>query len=387
MTTTAPEWATYAGLLADLLRERGDIETPEWHDAVEHVPRHAFVQRAYEQDPTGLWTSWEADAHWDRVYAPKTLVTALDSRRGYPEPASSSTNPELMVRMLEMLDLRDSHRVLEIGTGTGYNAALLSRRLGDTRVFSVDIDPELVALAGQRLRTAGYRPTLAAVDGQDGLPEHAPYDRIIATCSAPAVPLSWAEQLAPGGSVLVDLKLAISAGNLVHLNRRADGTLEGRFATRWASFMAMRHHGDLPVSAPRVEQAEDGRSRATAAPVPPWGTPVVWFLAHAAGLPRGVEFGALLDPESRTPYAASLTGPDGSWARVSLSDHTVTEAGNTSLWEPVERAYRVWVDTDRPGWDRLGLTVDADGHNTVWLDEPDGEHTWLLPADDTPMRA
>jgi len=383
VTTTAPDWAAHARLLADLLRERGDIETPEWHDAVERVPRHAFVHRAYEQDNTGQWTSWETDAHWERVYAPKTLVTALDSRRGYPEPASSSTNPELMVRMLEMLDVRDDHRVLEIGTGTGYNAALLSRRLGDTKVFSVDIDPELVALAGQRLSSAGYRPTLAAVDGQGGLPEHAPYNRIIATCSVPAVPLSWAEQLAPGGSVLVDLKLAISAGNLVHLHRQDDGTLKGRFATRWASFMAMRHEDDNLVSVPRVEQADGERCYTTAAPVPPWGTPVVWFLAQLGGLPREVEFGAVLDPESRRPYAASLTGSDGSWARVDLADHTVTEAGSISLWEPIEWAYRLWVDTDRPGWERLGLTVDADGRNTVWLDEPAGEHTWLLPTDVT----
>ncbi|MGH3836120.1 MAG: methyltransferase domain-containing protein [Pseudonocardiaceae bacterium] len=380
MTTTGLNWAAHARQLADLLWDRGDIETPEWHAAITGVPRHAFVPRAYEQDNTGQWTGWETAAHWDRVYAPKTLVTALESRRGYPEPVSSSTNPELMARMLEILDVRDDHRVLEIGTGTGYNAALLSHRLGDDKVFSVDIDPELVPLARQRLSGAGYRPTLAAVDGQGGLPEHAPYNRIIATCSVPAVPLSWAEQLAPGGSVLVDLKLAISAGNLVHLYRQDDGTLEGRFATRWASFMAMRHDDDHPVSAPRVEQAKGERCRPTAAPVPPWGAPVVWFLAQLGGLPRGVEFGALLDPESREPYAASLTASDGSWARVGLADHTVTESGNISLWEPIEWAYRLWVDTDRPGWERLGLTVDTDGRNTVWLDEPIGEHTWLLPV-------
>lgn len=147
--------------------------------------------------------------------------------------------------------------------------------------------------------------------------------------------------------------------------------------------MAMRHEDDNLVSVPRVEQADGERCYTTAAPVPPWGTPVVWFLAQLGGLPREVEFGAVLDPESRRPYAASLTGSDGSWARVDLADHTVTEAGSISLWEPIEWAYRLWVDTDRPGWERLGLTVDADGRNTVWLDEPAGEHTWLLPTDVT----
>lgn len=379
MTTTRTEWATHARRLADLLRDRGDIQTPEWYDVVASVPRHAFVERAYEQDGTGQWTSWDTDADWNRVYAPSTLVTALSSWRGYPEPASSSTNPELMVRMLEMLDVSEGHRVLEVGTGTGYNAALLSHRLGAANIFSVDIDPELVDLAEQRLGIAGYRPTLAAVDGHGGFPEHAPYDRIIATCSVPAVPRSWAEQLAPGGSVLVDLKLAISAGNLVHLHRRDDAALEGRFAARWASFMAMRHDDDQPV--PRAEQADGERSRPTAAPVPPWANPVVWFLAQLAGLPRGLEFGAVLDPDSREPSAASLTGPDGSWAHVGLADHVVTEGGSASLWEPIERAYRLWIDTHRPDWERLGLTVDTDGRNTVWIDEPGGEHTWPLQVD------
>lgn len=380
MTTTAPSWSTYARGLADLLRERGDIETPQWHAAVAGVPRHAFVHLVYEQDNTGQWTSWAAFSHWGRVYSPRTLVTALDSRRGYPEPASSSTNPELMVRMLEMLDIHDGHRVLEIGTGTGYNAALLSQRLGDGLVFSVDIDPDLVAQAGKRLSSAGYRPTLAAVDGQGGFPEHAPYDRIIATCSVPAVPASWAEQLAPGGAVLVDLKLAISAGNLVHLHRKDDGRLEGRFASRWASFMAMRHEDDEVVSVPRVEEIDGERSYAITAPVPPWSSPVVWFLAQLGGLPREVEFGMVLDPERRQPYAATLAAPDGSWTRVDLADRTVTEAGETSLWKPIEWAYQLWLEADQPDWQRLGLTVDTDGHNTVWLDDPDGEHHWTIAS-------
>jgi protein-L-isoaspartate(D-aspartate) O-methyltransferase len=370
VTTTELDWTTRARQLADLLRDRGDIRTPEWHAAIAGVPRHMFVPRAYEQDMTGQWTAWDTAGNWDRVYAPKTLVTALDDRRGFLEPVSSSTNPELMARMLEILDLRDGQRVLEIGTGTGYNAALLSHRLGDGNVFSVDVDPELITLARQRLGDWGHRPTLTTVDGQHGLPEHAPYDRIIATCSVPAVPRAWADQLAPGGTILVDLKLAISAGNLVHLHRRDHGALEGLFTPRWASFMAMRHRDDEHVPVPRVGEGEGERCHPTDAPVPPWHEPVVWFLAQLGGLSRDVEFGVVLDPETREPSAATLAAPDGSWARVGIADRTVTEAGEVSLWEPVEWAYRLWVDADRPGWERLGLTVDADGRNTVWLDKP-----------------
>src|SRR5205807_676310 len=153
--------------------------------------------------------------------------------------------------------------------------------LGDKAVFSVDVDPELVGVARKRLDGAGYRPTLDAVDGQDGLPEHGPYDRIIATCAVPAIPRAWVEQLAPGGSVLADLKLATSAGNLVHLHRRDDGTLEGRFTARFASFMAMRHPGDEPVLVPHVSMTEGERNRPTDTPARPWqAEPVVWFLAQ-----------------------------------------------------------------------------------------------------------
>jgi protein-L-isoaspartate O-methyltransferase len=88
-----------------------------------------------------------------------------------------------MARVLEDLELADGMRVLEVGTGTGYNAALLSHRLGAQHVHSVDIHPCLIAAARNRLANLGYHPRLAAVDGTAGWPDHAPYDRIIATCS------------------------------------------------------------------------------------------------------------------------------------------------------------------------------------------------------------
>lgn len=185
----------------------------------------------------------------------------------------------------------------------------MCHRLGEGNVFSVDIDANLVALARQRLASIGYRPTLAALDGELGFAEHQPYDHIIATCSAPAVPQSWGAQLAPGGSILVDLKLAISAGNLVHL-RRHEYRLEGRFIPRWASFMALRHHADQHTPMPRVnpDDSHDRRYH-TEAPAQPWQqAPVVWFLAQLH-LPHDVTYGALLDPDIRQPTAATMTAP------------------------------------------------------------------------------
>lgn len=379
-TRTTREWTDHARRLADLLRDRNDIRSREWYAAFAAVPRHRFVSHVFEQDTAGEWISWDAAGHWDRVYSPRTLVTALGNRRGFFEPTSSSTNPELMARMLEMLDVSDGHRLLEIGTGTGYNAALLAHRLDDRTVFSVDLDKGLADLARNRLADAGYRPTIVAVDGEGGLPEHGPYDRIIATCSVPAVPESWRDQLVPGGSVIVDLKRAIGAGNLVHLHKRDEGSLEGRFAPRMASFMAMRHHDEHIVATPASggRTMTDGKRRVTSAPSRPWqSAPVVWFLSHLCGLPSRVQNITALDPHTREPTAATLTAPDGSHATINFEDGTVTEAGEVALWEPVEIAYRLWMKFGKPGWDRFGLTVTQD-EQLVWLDEPHGPHTWRL---------
>lgn len=371
-------WTAHARRLADALSEKGDLCSPEWHAAVVAVPRHLLVPRAHQQNNTGSWTEFETGTALERVYSPETLITALAAVGDNQLPISSSTKPDLMVRMLEILDVRAGHRVLEIGTGTGYNAALLAHRLGDERVFSVDVDDDLVDLARERLDAAGYRPTLVAVDGIHGLPAHAPFDRIIATCSVPAVPRSWAEQLAPDGAILVDLKLANSAGNLVHL-RPVDDRLEGRFTNRWAAFMAMRSGAAYEPIAP-IDRAPGGRTRPTNVPATPWkDANVAWFLAQLR-LPPDTTFGYALDPGTRQPVATTFAAPDSSWARVSLTEATVTEAGDTPLWSDVEWAYDQWTAAGRPQWDRLGLTVTSDGVHQVWLDKPNGNYRWQLPA-------
>ncbi|MGQ0837731.1 methyltransferase domain-containing protein [Actinokineospora sp.] len=369
MTAIDMDWTGHAQRLSEALLEAGDINSPQWHHAVAAVPRHLLVPAAYDQDNTGAWRQFDTEHALERVYSRETLVTAVaDIGDGHQVPVSSSTKPDLMVRMLEILDIHDGHRVLEIGTGTGYNAALLAHRLGDDHVFSIDVGEGLVALARERLACAGFRPTLVAIDGVHGLPQYGPYDRIIATCSVPAVPWAWADQLADDGAVLVDVKLATSAGNLVHL-RREGARLQGRFTTRWAAFMAMRHDDDPPPAA-RAQRAPGGQIRSTEAPVQPWNdAPVVWFLAQLR-LPKGIAIGFDLDPNTRQPTDATMSLPDGSWARANLTDRTVTEAGPTRIWSAIEWAHQQWIAADRPTWDRLGLTV-THTEQRLWLDAAD----------------
>ncbi|MBK1785005.1 ATP-grasp peptide maturase system methyltransferase [Prauserella sp. ASG 168] len=376
-------WREHARKLGERVAADGVLTDPMWRAALEGVPRHVFVPHFFEQRRDGSWAKkGVGDAGWlETVYSDRPLVTALArTESGNSVTVSSSTKPGLMVRMLEALELRDGHRVLEIGTGTGYNAGLLAHRLGDACVFSVDIGAGLVDAARERLADLGYAPTLAATDGTAGLPDAAPFDRIIATCSVPAVPWTWARQVRDGGLVLVDVKRGSHAGNLVRLRRIGD-RLEGRFSPRWAGFMAMR----ATDTAPSSEQArkidlDNGLRSTTTLDAEPWTNALPWFLAQSQ-LPRRVVFGYR---GRNGAQWATFTGDDGSWCAIALDSdergaREVRYGGPVRIWEQFERVHTMWDTLGRPGWDRFGLTVTPDGFHQMWLDEPDGPFRWSLP--------
>ncbi|MGH3719139.1 MAG: methyltransferase domain-containing protein [Pseudonocardiaceae bacterium] len=386
------DWADRATRLAEELVTAGKLHSPEWIAAVRATARHELVPVFYEQDPgTGAWLPRDAtDPAWRKlVYTNRGLFTKIGEATGSWGTAlvglSSSSTPGLMTRMLETLDVREGHDVLEIGTGAGYNAALLCHRLGSEHVFSVDNDPALVDLARDRLARIGYRPTLVVADGTSGLPEHAPYDRIIATCSVPAIPRAWLDQTRIGGLILADLKLSVHAGNLVLLTRLTDRA-EGRFEHTWAGFMALR-----PTTPATIADHQVTRDRAQATPrttqlnqLRPGDNLLTWFLAQLT-VPDEIGYGHTVT-EGR-PGDVFLTSTDGSWCEV--SHHTdngtrqVWEAGPTPLWRAVEDADHLWHELGRPRWDRFGLTATTE-QQWIWLDSPNGDHTWPLTGSAVP---
>jgi protein-L-isoaspartate(D-aspartate) O-methyltransferase len=200
------------------------------------VPREKFIPGVLAEE--GLATVYRDDA----------FVTKRDPRG---MPLSSSSQPALMARMLELLDVRPGHRVLEIGAGTGYNAALLSHLVGPRgRVTSMDIDPQLVHEARRALRGSGSRVSLIAGDGRDGHDPGAPYDRIIVTACADDIPCTWLEQLTEGGLLELPLRLDPdgSAIQVIPVFRRIGHRLRSTAFT-WGGFIPL-HGGDGGWSAP-----------------------------------------------------------------------------------------------------------------------------------------
>jgi protein-L-isoaspartate O-methyltransferase len=147
--------------------------------------------------------------------------------------------------MLEALDLRPGHRVLKIGTGTGYNAALLCHRVGAANVISVELDARLADAARRALAGLGLFPTVHTGDGAGGLAAVAPFDRIIVTAATNHIPPAWISQLVPRGVIVADLRGSL-AGSLLRLTAVESDVVEGTFLNLPGAFMPMRTHVDGP---------------------------------------------------------------------------------------------------------------------------------------------
>ncbi|MBN3931171.1 methyltransferase domain-containing protein [Streptomyces verrucosisporus] len=333
-----------------------------WRAAFETVPRHVFVPSFHEQAEDGRWTTVTPDQprYWEAVYSDRALTTQLTDGT----PTSSSSQPSLMLEMLHALDVADGHRVLEVGTGTGYNAALLSHRLGGSRVTTMDVDPGLTGAAAQRLGEAGHHPAVRTGDGAHGVPDRAPYDQIIATCGLPSVPWPWVEQAADGAVIVVPIGWGV-ARLAVH-----GDVAEGGFLPGGAYFMARR----VGVPVPDFASLERAGHRSSGT-----GTPIEAFhrleFLVSVTMP-GYQWCVWNSGDDGTGESLGLWTPDGSIARVH-ADGTVRQAGPRRLWETVEELHRQFPDT-APARDAFGITATPH-RQWVWLGDPQGP-SWDLPS-------
>lgn len=201
------------------MREQGAAKDPMVYAAFRDVPRHTFLP----------------DLPPEQVYEDTALVT---KRRADGMPISSSSMPTIMAQMLDQLDLARGHKVLEIGTGTGYNASLVSHIVGKSgTVVTVDIQEDVIAEARHNLSAAGYENVrVMCADGAAGIQEYAPFDRIIATVGAWEPPRSWLQQLQPNGRIV--LPLALRAKQVSVALERGEGYWQSR-SIRRCGFMTM----------------------------------------------------------------------------------------------------------------------------------------------------
>jgi protein-L-isoaspartate(D-aspartate) O-methyltransferase len=282
--------------LVDGLRDSGRLCSAAVEEAFRAVPRHLFLP--------GVPLA--------RAYADEAVaVQAVDG-----VTTSSASQPSMMAIMLAQLDLRPGHRVLEIGAGTGYNAALMARIVGPGgHVVAVDIDAELVDGAARHLAAAGVSDVqLVCGDGALGHEPAMPYDRIVLTVGSGEVRTEWVAQLAPGGRLL--LPLALRGTQLsVALDLGTDGALRSASVHRCA-FVRLRGVGAVSEAGISV----DGGVR----------------VMPAAGTVR---------PEL---VRAALSAPGG-------TRHLPEPLGAADLWD----GFGMWLALTEPGACRL-LTRPAD---------------------------
>ena len=187
-------------LVEEQIEKRG-VRNPDVLRVMRSVPRHEFVPEQFR-----------SEAYEDR---PLSI--------GY---GATISQPYIVAAMTELLEPAQTHKVLEIGTGSGYQAAVLSMLVKD--VYSVEIVPELAARSAEALKRLGYNNVhVRQGDGYKGWPEFAPFDRIILTAAPPDVPQALIDQLRPGGKLVAPVGRHTEQELLV-IDKAADGKIRRR---------------------------------------------------------------------------------------------------------------------------------------------------------------
>lgn len=367
------------------MRAKGYLPGRAWADVLRAVPRHLFVpdrgwvttgnagDDSYAIDKTAQPVQW-----WNAVYADAAIVTQSDDGRsdpasGHGQATSSLSALSGVLYNLGFADLDDDHRVLEIGTGTGYTAALTACRVGVAgAVTTVEVDPELAKQAAASLEAVlgpDRMPELVVADGAAGHLEGAPYDRVHATCSVQQIPYAWVEQLRPGGRIVTPFGGWFGYGLLAQVDVMPDRTAIGRFpgTSGYMHLRSQRPAGDHPAE--WATEPADGVS-VTRTPINPR------TLAYAPAVADLVISTLVPAVTARRPEDALwlFDGNDsGCWAIATFAEHEgtfeVQQHGPRRLWDEVTDAYFRWQSWGRPDLERFGLTVTP-GSQQVWWDDP-----------------
>ena len=305
-----------------------------------------------------------------------------DAHTGDPIPQSS--NPARIAEMVALADIRPGMRVLEIGTGTGYTAAVLAETVGTSgRVVSLDVDPELVTRAAELHRRAGNAHVeIHQVDGTRGWVKDAPYDRVLGWTTPHVLPEQWVQQSADGALIVTPVKVVDLAnahavircrvehgkpveatahpGSFIEMTtdpvtdfgqplRYVDsviGTDEGGRA--WISISG--HH------APETRAESITRQLAATEPEPEWIDPARWrdFTAY---LLSTVNEGTPISASTGTQQGFGFTDLDSTV--LVLRDGSVAACGTGSSLSTLRRLRDAWERAGRPGYEAATVTFTA----------------------------
>ncbi|MGW2016739.1 protein-L-isoaspartate O-methyltransferase family protein [Streptomyces sp. NPDC001927] len=376
-------------LLNDIAGQLGQPVPARIAAAVRAVPRHLFVpDRIWLRDGEGGYEPCDRaerpEAWMAAAYSDAPLVTQFTDGL----PSSSASMPSMVVRMLMLAGLhtppRSSEgggvggrwRHLELGAGTGFNAALLCALAGENAVATIELDPVLAGQAERNLKAVGYTPAVVCGDAAAGWAPCGPYERIVATFSVDHIPPAWLSQTAAGGRIVTPWTSSWCRYGTLALTVDDDGAAQGRFHP-FAAFMPMRNPTATAPGQVAAEAVPAGAAVETSTSLSPWvvaggdldaefhiglAVPGAWFAWDTSGehAPARLEIG---------------DDTTASWATVNYdgqrSDRfTVTQAGPRRLWDEIHAAHTQWERLGRPTVGRYGLTVGPDGSSAPWVDSP-----------------
>lgn len=370
----------YAEALVAALKTEGNLSSPLVEAAFKRVPRHRFIDHFFRRENGDCGAQLQemrpssfpnADAWLQAIYTNDPLATAYDEEN---TATSSSSSPAAMAIMLEESELRPGLRVLEIGTGTGYNAGLLAAIVGSPhQVFTVEIDADLARQAELRLnQVVGSGVTVHAGNGLEGYAPGAPYDRILATGSTSTVPLAWLEQLRPGGIILMNLIGHMGACAFLKIVKEdARLAAHGCFLSG-SEFMELHPAGIYP------------RRGATL---------VGQYIARPVTTQQSftsTDFDISLLWDRQLDFALQLSFPQMSFASVyvdpicpcliDLASDTmllfrpvgdeqwqVEVRGDPHLWEKVSKTYQLWMVANCPDVSEYVIDIDEMGRQCVTI--------------------